>query len=281
MSESSEPTTSSGDDSEIIATVLIADDETPDELVLATWHGMVEAAALYEHQGLALPVGSDANADRVHVHARVERIYGGRATFETIAGLRANGTEVAEPDRVIEPEPINALATQIQDGSSAPSSPTPSRMVDQRAVIAALRVALAMEDQAAFAVAIVDRPIHPPSGFRYLIWDSVPGGVVVSIATLDPHYWGELVDVEVRAAAVKRRVRAALASVFGTALGLVRCENPSCYLYADVDRVTTLDYFRHVGEEHQVAGLTGWGYDVSVESGFALQVPDEAAEPMM
>jgi hypothetical protein len=47
----------------------------------------------------------------------------------------------------------------------------------------------------------------------------------------------------------------------------VRCDNPSCFLYGDVDRASRLDDFVRIGNEHGVGSLTGRGFPEETSPG--------------
>jgi hypothetical protein len=133
-------------------------------------------------------------------------------------------------------------------------------------------------------IVITDYEIIPPTDWRYLIWDRTPEGWVISLAPLDPAYWG-IGDPD-RVATLKRRARAALMGVTGIALGFDRCDNEKCYLFANVDSVNRLDLMIYVGEEHEqrpideavgystviddptVAQTLGVAEDLEIESGW-------------
>jgi hypothetical protein len=110
------------------------------------------------------------------------------------------------------------------------------------------------------AVIVTDLAITPPPDWRYVIWDVVPGCAVVSLATLDPFYWAMSVDEEERTRVIKRRARAACLSIVGTLLGLSRCENERCYLFAGVDSALRLDEMVYLGPEHRVETLGSRSY---------------------
>src|SRR5262245_55590428 len=84
-------------------------------------------------------------------------------------------------------------------------------------------------------VIVTDVEIAPPADWRYIIWDAFPEGVVVSLAPLDPLYWGERTSADERVGTIKSRVRAANLSIVGQLVGLTRCDNDECFLFADVD----------------------------------------------
>jgi hypothetical protein len=113
------------------------------------------------------------------------------------------------------------------------------------------------------SVIVTDVELVPPPEWRYIIWDAFHEGVVVSLAPLDPLYWGERVLEPERVATIKVRVRAACLSIVGQLLGLARCDNDKCYLFANVDSVVRLDAMSYLGPEHGVDELAYRGFDRS------------------
>ena len=214
--------------------LVLSDPSTTAEFGRCIWLAAAEASELYDpgaDEWLMIPVDGDRE---IAVKPRISRLYAGPAPLDAQASALDEHT-------------LRSLIGELG-----------TTFVDQRALVALVGDALTLGGSN--LVVVTDRPIQPPTGFRYLIWDAVPGGVAVSVATLDPKYWREPADLGERQRAVKRRLRAALCSVFGTTVGLVRCDNPWCFLYADVDRVTRLDHFVRIGEEHRVPMLTGRGF---------------------
>jgi hypothetical protein len=133
-----------------------------------------------------------------------------------------------------------------------------SRTCDQRKLANGARVALGIEGT---MLLVTEQAITPSPGLRYLIWDPVYDGAVLSTATLDPSYWGRYSSFDKdRVAVMKRRTRAACITVVGAFLGLYRCDNPRCFLYGNVDSVTRLDEFVQIGPEHGIEQLTGRGF---------------------
>jgi hypothetical protein len=120
-----------------------------------------------------------------------------------------------------------------------------------------LGVAVSSRLESEAAVVVVDQEIVPPSELRYVIWSGYPGGAVISIAPIDPQYWGQAPDEDPTGQVnnVKRGARAATMSVTGSLLGLSRCDNSECFMFAAVDSVTRLDEMTTLGPEHQVEGL--------------------------
>jgi predicted Zn-dependent protease len=108
---------------------------------------------------------------------------------------------------------------------------------------------------------VTDRPITPPPKWRYIIWENDPNTntSVISTAPLDPDYWRDR-DPH-RVLTVKTRTRNAALSITGELIGLERCENPSCFLFDDVDSVTVLDEMQELGKEHGITKLVGYGFD--------------------
>lgn len=223
--------------------LLLTDPRVAADLGEPAWLAAAEAAQLYapDEEWLTIPVD---DAREVSVKPMLRRRYIGP---RPIAGTES---ELPYEDALNLLGEIGAL--------SAGAKISGTSWVDQRALVALVGEALGTGD--ASVVVVTDRPIQPPADFRYLIWDAVPGGVAVSMATLDPRHWSEPAELPERQRAVKRRLRAALCSVLGTLIGLVRCDNPWCFLYADVDTVTRLDNFLFIGEEHGVGSLTGRGF---------------------
>lgn len=103
-------------------------------------------------------------------------------------------------------------------------------------------------------IIITDLEITPPSGWRYVLWNLRENDAVISLAAMNPEYWG-LRD-RYLLTTIKRRVRASCLHVVGKFLGLRRCDNPICFLNRDVDSVTTLDGMVSLGKEHKLEELT-------------------------
>lgn len=108
-----------------------------------------------------------------------------------------------------------------------------------------------------YAIVVTDAELVPPSEWRYILWGGFPGGAVVSTAPMDPRYWGASMadDALARRQQVKHGTRASVMSVVGSRLGLSRCDNPSCFMFAAVDNVARLAEMRTLGDEHGVIGL--------------------------
>jgi hypothetical protein len=235
-------------DVDVCVVLLITDERITSRFGQVAWLAVSEAAQLYEGgAGGELTIPIDASrvvAVRPHIGSR-----------------NASVAPVGDHESVLRPEQVAEIVRE-QSVTGETTVGSQGALVDQHAMVALVRDALDVAGPN--MVVVTDRPLMPPPGYRYLIWEAVPGGVAMSMATLDPEYWGEWSDETTRQRIVKRRLRAALCSVLGTAIGLVRCDNPQCFLYADVDRVTRLDDFVRIGEEHFVSSLTGRGFSDQV-----------------
>ncbi|MGO9915391.1 MAG: hypothetical protein ACLQIB_11850 [Isosphaeraceae bacterium] len=142
-----------------------------------------------------------------------------------------------------------------------------NRTYDQDQLAAFAREVLGDRAAADFLTLITDVEITPPRGWRYIIWDGYPNGSVVSLAPIDPEYWG-IRDPQ-RTMTIKQRLRAACCSIVGACVGLGECVNARCFRYNNVDSVTVLDQMVYLGGEHKVTGLT--------RRGFATTATDPAA----
>ena len=229
-----------------IRVVLLLDDPKP--FGDAAWQAISDAAALFDVDGGRIEV-SEYGSSEVRLATRVEPTYLGRG--------EVSGAWPALPsERVV--ELLRLVEARNPSVKETPRRGSPGNAVaDPMALVAYVGDAVGASGS---CVVVHDRPLQPPAGLRYVIWNPVPGGVAVSFATLDPWYWGERLDDVARRETVRRRLRAALCSVLGTAIGLVRCANPTCFLFANVDRVTALDAMVRIGEEHGAPALTGRGF---------------------
>lgn len=229
----------------VIRVVLLLD--APGTFDVIAWQAIGEAAALYEVHGGWLEVSELASSE-VRLTPVIDAVYLGREPME--------GAESALP-----PERVEELLRLVEVQNSVKEAPrrgrSSSSLVDAMALVGHVGEAVGARGP---CVVVHDRPLQPPPDLRYVIWNPVPGGVAVSSAALDPAYWGERADDSQRIDAVRRRLRAALCSVLGSTIGLLRCDNPTCFLFANVSRVTSLDAMVHIGPEHGAPALTGRGF---------------------
>jgi hypothetical protein len=118
---------------------------------------------------------------------------------------------------------------------------------------------------------VTDQELTPPPEWRYILWDGKDDWGVVSLAPMDPNYWGMLTPDRTRQ--IKSRARAASISHVGELLGLERCKNPRCFLFANVDSVLRLDRMISIGKEHpEFAHREAIGY--SSRDGADLAAPE-------
>jgi hypothetical protein len=145
------------------------------------------------------------------------------------------------------------------------------RTIDQEMLGSFIRNLLPPSHKKAFLTIFTDQEIEPPSGWRYVIWDTISNGSVVSAAPTDPNYWRERSSN--RFGTIKHRMRTAGMSVTGIQLGLQRCENPGCLLFADVGSTIVLDSMVVLGAEHGWSSLTGFGYSPRPADPAQVQTP--------
>lgn len=149
--------------------------------------------------------------------------------------------------------------------------------IDQVKLWSTARGLLGKDRDNAYLMVVTDREITPPKGFRYIIWDGIGRDGVVSIPPTDPKYWRQ--QDPFRVATIKHRVRTACLSMAGEWLGYERCENPSCFLFQDVDSVTVLDSMLEFGPEHSVPRLTSFGFEFAGREPGTLQTPVTSPTP--
>lgn len=210
------------------------------------------------------------------------------AMLEEVALLYNVGGQVVHPvRRYVTPEPVHALEAvasqeeQLVVGSGiVPLLATPGRYagtLDPEPLADRVRAMLSEYGHEAGTLQVVtDQEITPPPDMRYILWQGANDWGVVSIAPMDPEYWG-LLDEE-PTAQIKRRARAAAISQVGSMLDLERCGNPRCFMYGNVDSVLRLDRMRLIGDEHPDfpgAGRVGFG---DPEDG-DLGTPESLADP--
>lgn len=236
-----------------VRVVLLLDD--PEPFGAAAWQAIADAAALYDVDGGWIEV-SEYGSSEVRLAVDVEPVYLGR---KDAAGLRSD----LPPERVDELLRLVEARTPAVKTREPALKEAPRRGASGNAVTDPMALVGHVGDAVGTAgpcIVVHDRPLQPPPGLRYVIWSPVPGGVAVSFATLDPAYWGERLGEDARRETVRRRLRAALCSVLGTAIGLLRCDNPACFLFANVDSVTRLDAMVSIGAEHGAPALSGRGF---------------------
>jgi hypothetical protein len=140
---------------------------------------------------------------------------------------------------------------------------------DQEKIGEAVRGMLKLRPEDGRLLVVTDLEITPPTNWRYIIWDKIEAGAAVSLAPLDPNYWGD--PSAHRAETIKHRTRTAGLCVTGEWLGLHRCDNPFCFLYKGVDSTSALDFMTGLGNEHEIDKLGGHGFEQPIAAPAAIQ----------
>jgi len=235
---------------EIVQVLLLFDDETSRELGLALWAALVEIERFFNFDMIR------GHYQRYYISPHVPSVGPLEAAWRGVGRL-LGGRRMDD-----------ALAMLSQDErlersvSKADVLGRYSGTYDQQKLGVVVRDLIGMKTKGSSLVVVTDRQLTPPSDSRYIIWDDINDGAVVSVVPTDPKYWRDR-DPD-RVSTVKRRVRSAGLSIAGALLGLAHCGNPSCFMYADVDSVTTLDWMTQLGEEHNLEKLSGRGFDLTV-----------------
>lgn len=141
--------------------------------------------------------------------------------------------------------------------------------IDQHKLASVARELLADAAKGKSLLIVTDREITPPPNYRYLVGDGGDDYAVVSTAPTDPTFWRQ--QDSARLVTIKHRVRTACLGFVGEFVGLDQCDNPFCFLYSDVDSVTTLDTMGELGPEHEIDGLTGCGFQLDLSQAEAVQ----------
>jgi len=244
---------------DIVQVLLLFDAQTSSELGLALWAALVEAERFYN---LEKP---RAKFQRYYISPNTPPIPGLLGSALRGVGKFFSGNRMAE-----------YAASHLSQDESLQSSESSFKAAgrykntyDQTKLGQAVGELLSGKVEYKQLLIVTDREITPPNDWRYVIWDSINGGVVISIAPLDPKYWRNR-DPN-RIATVKYRARAAVLSCIGSMLGLDRCDNPDCFLFRDVDSVSTLDLMSELGPEHHIDELKGRGFQPIVNDPSIIQ----------
>lgn len=146
-------------------------------------------------------------------------------------------------------------------------------------IIEIVRTILSAERKIYLPVIITDQTLIPPKNWRYIIWDALTDGVVLSTVPLDPEYW-RLNDRN-RIATIKHRVRTGCLQIIGGLIGLDSCNNKRCFLFDQVDSVTRLDYMVELGPEHRIEAISERGFGSHARDPSIVQSIEENPEPAM
>lgn len=230
----------------VLQVLLFRDGEISHELGLPLWAAFQEVEALFNH-------------DRPR--AEFQRFY------------------LAHPDHI--PHAVrsemtldwSAVAAAFADKEFWQQARGPFRnLYDQEELAQLARRLLRRPGKPEPMVLVTDLELTPPPEWRYILWDWCQDDTtaVVSLAPMDPLYWGERGRTWV--ATVKQRARSACCSAVGEHLSLDDCDNPWCYLRLPIESVLDLDEMHCIGPEHDLSDLTGLGFTPRVNDPGSVQL---------
>ena len=229
--------------------LLLGDAKTARELGDVLWLALDETRRLFTPDGAPAAFNIPLPGGRlVAVQPEIQMLLLARTAVPHVA--REHWLEGGESHAVA------VIEQALKDAADSRSS------LDHSALASSVQAQLG-RDETIPLLLVTEQPVTPPPHWRYAIWQPVAGGVVLSTAALDPTYWGETTRGEVdvaRLRVLKHRTRAASATVVGSLIGLYRCDNPTCFMFGNIDSVTRLDGMLHLGAEHAVPELTGRGF---------------------
>jgi hypothetical protein len=127
-----------------------------------------------------------------------------------------------------------------------------SKTVDHEKLGEVVTLALRTNNKPNHVLIVTDQELTPPPKWRYVIWHYDGTIASISLAPLDPRYWGESADSlpPSRVGIIKQRIRVAGLSIVGAWLGLQRCEHPGCFMFGPIDSFVQLDDMDHLSAEH-------------------------------
>lgn len=226
------------DDVKIVQVLLLFDDDFSRELGPALWAALIETEQFYN-----TTARKRATFERYYMSGFVPSL---GAVNTTLRGIRR---AVFGDDQMR--SSLEMLDRQQRMSAASVTSPELTgkyaRTYDQAKLADAVRPLVNAAD--AFLEIVTDRELTPPPEWRYLIWEDVKNGAVISTAPIDPNYWRERQTDRVHT--IKKRARAALLGATGEPLGLNDCDNIECYMLDNVDSVLALDFMTCLGPEHQ------------------------------
>jgi len=231
----------------IVQVLLLVDGETSLEVGPALWAMLLEIERFYNMDRPRI------SFQRFYISPQVPKVNLLDTARRNLDRLLRGGKAV--DDALMQLSPAQRVEKAV---SSKDSTGRFRRTCDQRKLGQVVRDLIGIGPDAGLLFIVTDREITPPPEWRYIIWDDFEGGAVVSMVPTDPKYWRH--PDPGRIATIKHRVRTAALSITGQFLGLERCENPGCFLYADVGSVTNLDLMTHLGDEHELPKLAGRGF---------------------
>lgn len=232
----------------LIQAVALFDERSASDYGLALWAAFHEVEQFYKR------VGAEIRYQRFFVAPSSPS----GSIFESIAhavGKLIPGERLQRALDVLSADQTRSF--NLQDQLSWDSR---GRTYDQTQLAAAVRSLIGPIASGYHLMIVTDRPITPPSRWRYIIWETNRDidASVISVTPLDPDYWHDR-DPD-RVLTIKARARAAALNITGGLIGLSHCDNPACFLFDDVDAVTVLDEMKGLGPEHNLDALVGYGF---------------------
>lgn len=133
-------------------------------------------------------------------------------------------------------------------------------LYDQDKLVKIVRKQLGKKQSKHKLVIMTDLEIIPPLRWRYILWDWDNKNSVISMAAMNPKYWG--LEDKYQLTTIKHRARTAFIDVIGWYLGLKDCSNTYCFLYNNVDSVERLDEMVRLCDKHGLDELVNRGFSV-------------------
>ena len=232
---------------QFVQVLILFDAKTSRELGPALWAALLEIERFYNADGIR------AGFQRYYISPHVPRLGLVESAWRGMGRLFYRGEDMEDA--------LALLSQEQRVEGPLPASDVPGRWrtYDQHKLGAKVRNLIRESSEGSQLLIVTDREITPPADWRYIIWDEISGGAVISVVPTDPRYWRDR-DPN-RVATIKHRARTAGLAITGSVLGFKRCKNPNCFLYGDVDSATTLDLMLHLGEEHDIPSLAGRGFE--------------------
>lgn len=228
----------------IVQVLLLSDDKFNVEMGPLLWAALIEAESFYNAS-----VSTHRKFERYYAAPSVPKLNTFGTTFRGLGRRLFGDSGMRESLELLSADQsISNSAVDYADASGRYA-----KTYNRDKLADAVRKLVKSND--AFLEIVTDRELTPPRDWRYIIWGDIDQGSVISTAPLDPHYWRDR-DTD-RVSSIKHRARTAILAVTGEALGMQRCQNPTCFLFEFVESVLALDLMTELGPEHSVPDLVG------------------------
>ena len=244
-------------DADLLQAIVLFDDANAHDYGLALW------ALLHEVERFYRPLDLKRKFARFYISPTApEKSLLGQ--FLHGLGNVMYGKQVTSALDVLRPTEV--IATRDQERAAVGPY---GRVIEQAKLTEVVRQMIGCSNLPVPLMIVTDRAITPPPEWRYVIWAGTSNiDSVLSVAPLDPNFWRER-DPH-RILTIKRRARSAALSITGEHLGIRRCDNPECVMFANVDSVTTLDDMTTFGSEHELPELEGREFSVAARDATAI-----------